>query len=128
MLESVRHAPMISAIPVDRILTEPDDPFTNTAGRPSKPVDVKLALEALGTHGVLTIELAAHVRQNLRNLLKRCARNASGHILGEQVERVQGQISVYIRDKNKNFRPFGTGSEAVETIVETRSNSSGWGE
>jgi TatD DNase family protein len=73
MLESLRHAPMISAIPVDRILTETDGPFTNTAGQPSKPVDVRLALDALGRlHGVPTIELAAHLRRNLRNLLERC--------------------------------------------------------
>ena len=52
MLGNERHAPMVQAIPLDRMLTETDGPFTRTGDRPSQPTDV-----------------ASHVRDNLRALV-----------------------------------------------------------
>ena len=70
MLDNERHAAMVGAIPLDRLLTETDGPFTKTAGRPSKPADVAVVVEALGRlHGMSAVTLAAAVRSNLRSLL-----------------------------------------------------------
>lgn len=71
MLDNERHAAMVGAIPLDRLLTETDGPFTKTAERPSKPADVAVVVEALGRlHGMSTVTLAATVRSNLRSLLE----------------------------------------------------------
>jgi TatD DNase family protein len=70
MLENERHALMVAQIPLDRLLTETDGPFTRTANRPSKPSDVVVAVEALGRlHGMPALALAAAIRGNLRILL-----------------------------------------------------------
>lgn len=66
-----RKVVMVEAIPLDRLLTETDGPFTKTAERPSKPVDVAVVVEALGQlHGLPAATLAATVRNNLRILLE----------------------------------------------------------
>jgi TatD DNase family protein len=71
MLDNERHSSMVAAIPLDRLLTETDGPFTKTAERPSKPADVAVVVEALGRlHSLSTSELAATVRSNLRSLLE----------------------------------------------------------
>jgi TatD DNase family protein len=71
MLDNERHAAMVGAIPLDRLLTETDGPFTKTAERSSKPADVAVVVEALGRlHGVSAATLAATVRSNLRSLLE----------------------------------------------------------
>jgi len=44
MLNNERHASMIQTIPLDRILTETDGPFTRTGDRQSKPSDVAIAV------------------------------------------------------------------------------------
>lgn len=65
------HASMVAAIPLDRLLTETDGPFTKTAERPSMPADVAVVVESLGhLHGVPASTLAATVRSNLRSLLE----------------------------------------------------------
>lgn len=70
MLDSTRSASIITAIPFDRILTETDGPFTKTADRPSKPVDVALVVERLGRmQGKPATAIRESVRENLRNLL-----------------------------------------------------------
>lgn len=70
MLDSERHAPMVQAIPLDRMLTETDGPFTRTGERPSQPVDVAVVVEGLGRlHGLPEGEVARVVRGNLRALL-----------------------------------------------------------
>ena len=70
MMDNERHSSMVAAIPLDRLLTETDGPFTKTADRPSKPVDVAVVVEALSRlHGVSSSTLAATVRNNLRSLL-----------------------------------------------------------
>lgn len=70
MLDNNRHASLVAAIPFDRILTETDGPFTKTAERPSKPVDVALVVDALGqTLGLSSTTIIEKIRENLRNLL-----------------------------------------------------------
>lgn len=71
MLNNERHASMVQAIPLDRMLTETDGPFTKTGERASKPVDVALVVEALGrSRGLTSAEVASTVRGNLRRLLE----------------------------------------------------------
>jgi TatD DNase family protein len=71
MLDNERHVAMVSNIPLDRLLTETDGPFTKTAERPSKPADVAVVVEALGRlHRMSAVTLAETVRSNLRSLLE----------------------------------------------------------
>jgi TatD DNase family protein len=71
MLDNVRHEAMVAAIPLDRLLTETDGPFTKTAERPSKPADVAVVVEALSRlHAMSATSFATTVRSNLRNLLE----------------------------------------------------------
>jgi TatD DNase family protein len=71
MLDNERHSSMVAAIPLDRLLTETDGPFTKTDDRPSKPADVAVVVESLSRiHGVAASALAATVRNNLRSLLE----------------------------------------------------------
>ena len=70
MLYKERHAAMVQTIPLDRILTETDGPFTRTGERPSQPVDVAIVVEALGRlRGMQAAEMADVIRGNLRALL-----------------------------------------------------------
>ncbi|WP_321882771.1 Qat anti-phage system TatD family nuclease QatD [Burkholderia cepacia] len=72
MLDNPRHSAMVAAIPLDKLLTETDGPFTKTGSRPSKPADVAVVVEMLGNlHNVLPATIAATVRSNLRSLLER---------------------------------------------------------
>lgn len=70
MLGNERHAPMMQAIPLDRMLTETDGPFTRIGERPSQPTDVVCVVEALGRlHRLPDSEVASLIRDNLRSLL-----------------------------------------------------------
>lgn len=70
MLNNDRHAAMLQAIPLDRMLTETDGPFTRTHDRPSRPGDVADVVEVLARlHGFPAENLADHFRGNLRSLL-----------------------------------------------------------
>lgn len=70
MLSNEKHAPMVQAIPLDRMLTETDGPFTRTGDRQSKPSDVALVVEEIARlHRVSTEEIASTVRDNLRTLV-----------------------------------------------------------
>ena len=61
---------MVQAIPLDRMLTETDGPFTRTGERPSQPADVTVVVDALGRlHGLPAADVARMVRDNLRELL-----------------------------------------------------------
>lgn len=71
MLDNPRHSDMVAAIPLDRLLTETDGPFTKTGPRSSKPADVAVVVELLSSlHNVLPTTIAATVRSNLRGLLE----------------------------------------------------------
>lgn len=70
MLGKERHASMVQVIPLDRMLTETDGPFTLTDGRPSQPADVGVVVEGVGRlHGLPALDVAHVVRYNLRVLL-----------------------------------------------------------
>ena len=70
MLGNERHASMVQAMPLNRLLTETDGPFTQTGERPSKPSDVTLIVEELGRlHQVPAEQIAMTVRNNLRALV-----------------------------------------------------------
>lgn len=70
MLNNEKHAPMVKSIPLDRVLTETDGPFTRTGDRPSQPVDVAAVVEDFGRlHGLPAIDVARIVRDNLRTML-----------------------------------------------------------
>lgn len=70
MLNNDRHRQLIESLPLERILTETDGPFTSTGERASKPLDVGVAVEALGClHGMRTSVVADTIRNNLRCLL-----------------------------------------------------------
>lgn len=61
---------MVQAIPLDRLLTETDGPFTRVGERPTLPADVAVVVEALGRlHGLPAAEVASVIRDNLRTLL-----------------------------------------------------------
>ncbi len=71
MLNNQRHAAMVAAIPLDRLLTETDGPFTKTAERPSKPGDVAVVVETLSRlHAMPATTFATTVRSNLRSLVE----------------------------------------------------------
>lgn len=70
MLANERHQQMIMEIPLQRILTETDGPFTKIFGRPSGPSDVAFTIEALcDLHKKQPTELVSIVRNNLRELV-----------------------------------------------------------
>ncbi len=70
MFSNERHASMIQSIPLDRILTETDGPFTQTGDRQSKPSDVAIVVEKLGyLHQLPTERVSATILNNLRNLV-----------------------------------------------------------
>lgn len=70
MLGNEKHAPMMQTIPLDRMLTETDGPFTRAGDRPSQPADVAGVVESLGRlHGLPATNVANLVRDNLRALL-----------------------------------------------------------
>lgn len=70
MLANERHLPMVMAIPMDRILTETDGPFTKLFDSPSVPTDVAYTIDTLAhLHDRQPTELTSIVRTNLRELL-----------------------------------------------------------
>jgi TatD DNase family protein len=71
MFNNERNISMVSALPLERLLTETDGPFTKTGNRPSKPSDVLVVIEALSRlHGLSSLEVAANIKANLRGLLE----------------------------------------------------------
>ena len=71
MLKSDRHHALLKDIPISRILTETDGPFTQSQGRPSRPSDVKDVLHNLSRIMNLDIEfLSQQILRNLEELEK----------------------------------------------------------
>jgi TatD DNase family protein len=63
---------LIAELPLDRLLTETDGPFTQHAGRPAEPADVTAAIDAIaGVRAMSAEDVAAAVSRNLRALLAR---------------------------------------------------------
>ena len=70
MTERDRGRALIADIPMDRLLTETDGPFTTIAGRPTRPSDVATVIEKLAAiRSVPHPELAGRIIANLRTLL-----------------------------------------------------------
>lgn len=70
MLANEKRAAITKAMPLDRILTETDGPFTQTAGRMAMPSDVRIAVEGLALlHGMPPADLSATIMRNLKTLL-----------------------------------------------------------
>lgn len=70
MLEGDRRRALVAAIPLDRLLTETDGPFTQTSGQPSHPVDVSLAvLELARMHGIDGPAMARRIIGNLKAMI-----------------------------------------------------------
>ncbi len=69
MLKSDRGREVVASLPLDRILTETDGPFTLTQNRPSKPSDVAATVASIATIlGCDASQLRAKIRSNLNNL------------------------------------------------------------
>ena len=68
MVKPSRRA-LVAALPLERILTETDGPFTNTGQRPARPSDVLSTVDRLGgLFGVEPETMASAIRKNLKHL------------------------------------------------------------
>lgn len=71
MLINEKRAAITKILPLDRILTETDGPFTQTDARPSRPSDVWIAVEALARlHAMPPAGMSAAIMRNLKSLLE----------------------------------------------------------
>jgi TatD DNase family protein len=71
MLNSEKASALVQALPVERLLTETDGPFTEVDGRPSIPADVASTLSSLAALVDLPADiLAKTMKANLRRLLE----------------------------------------------------------
>jgi len=70
MLGSERGRALLSSLPVQRILTETDAPFTQSRGGPAEPADVARTIELIaGTLKLSPADAENQVIRNLRDLL-----------------------------------------------------------
>lgn len=70
MLANEKHSALVKALPLNRLLTETDGPFTQTDDRPSRPSDVGRTLDGLAIlFGQDRTTLATAVLDNLKVLL-----------------------------------------------------------
>ena len=70
MVRADRGRAVVAELPIDRILTETDGPFTQLDGRPSEPADVKTTVTSIaGVLGLSPESVGKAVQSNLRSLL-----------------------------------------------------------
>lgn len=70
MLRNDRHRAMVASLPLDRLLTETDGPFTKIDGRPARPRDVAVTIDELAVLLSLPAsELTEIVAGNLKRLV-----------------------------------------------------------
>lgn len=70
MLSNEKRTSITSTLPLDRILTETDGPFTRTNDRPSLPIDAKVAVDMLASlHGMTPSKMSEVIMTNLKRLL-----------------------------------------------------------
>jgi TatD DNase family protein len=70
MLRNERHRTLVASLPIERLLTETDGPFTQHQSRPARPRDVMSTVEALAhVRSARAGEVAAVIRDNLRTLV-----------------------------------------------------------
>ena len=71
MARSDRGRSLVCDLPIDRLLTETDGPFTQVDGRPSEPADVKTTVAAIADLQRVPVDaVTTAVRSNLRSLLR----------------------------------------------------------
>lgn len=69
MARTDRGRAVIASLPIERLLTETDGPFTRQLGRPACPADAFLAVEAVAAlRGLAASDMAKTVLANLRSL------------------------------------------------------------
>jgi TatD DNase family protein len=72
MLSKERGRSLIASLPLDRLLTETDGPFTTTGGQAPRPADVSDTLGQLATlRGLSLPEMGSTIRDNLKIVLNR---------------------------------------------------------
>jgi TatD DNase family protein len=70
MLVNEKRAAITKTLPLDRILTETDGPFTQIDARPATPSDVWIVVQGLASlHGAPPANIAAKVIRNLKGVL-----------------------------------------------------------
>ncbi|KGM88421.1 Mg-dependent DNase [Roseovarius mucosus DSM 17069] len=70
MLANEKRAAITKVLPLHRVLTETDGPFTQTGGHPATPSDVRVAVEGLARlHGISFNDMSATILSNLKGLL-----------------------------------------------------------
>lgn len=70
MLANDKRAAVTRTLPLSRLLTETDGPFTRTSDRPSRPSDVWIVVEGLARmYGTEAADTAATIMRNLKELL-----------------------------------------------------------
>jgi TatD DNase family protein len=71
MTQSDRGRILVADLPIDRLLTETDGPFTHTDARASEPADVEATVDAVAKiRGTSPDVIAAAIRTNLQMLLR----------------------------------------------------------
>lgn len=70
MARNERGRTLIADLPLERVLTETDGPFTQVQGRPARPADVHVAVEAIATlRKTVPAAIGDAVHANLKALL-----------------------------------------------------------
>lgn len=70
MLQKDRLRTLVAMLPLERLLTETDGPFTQCGDRPAKPADVAAVVDRLAhLRGVEASEMATTIRSNLQCLV-----------------------------------------------------------
>ncbi|RXT54147.1 Qat anti-phage system TatD family nuclease QatD [Bradyrhizobium betae] len=70
MLNNEKHRAVVRGVPLDRLLTETDGPFTQTGGRPSRPSDIPITLDGMADlFGKDRGWIEAAVMSNLKSIL-----------------------------------------------------------
>ena len=71
MMRSDRGRALVAELPMDRLLTETDGPFTQVDGRPTVPTDARRAIDAIAqARHLATDAIDMAVRANLQTLLQ----------------------------------------------------------
>lgn len=73
MLSKAKNTSMVASLPLDRLLTETDGPFTKVAGRPSRPSDIAQTIARLAACRLMDeTAVSVAIASNLKALLSKC--------------------------------------------------------
>ncbi|WP_288051945.1 Qat anti-phage system TatD family nuclease QatD [Acidiphilium sp.] len=71
MMGSDRGRSLVAELPMDRLLTETDGPFTHVEGRPAVPTDARRAIDGIARARHLAVDVVDRtIRANLQTLLR----------------------------------------------------------